>query len=404
MQKMNRRQQLAQLTPEVPERFHQAMCGTLEGIVASEHNPQKGWNLLPATRRAPRLRRALLLALVLALLLATVAIAAYHWQIFEALRPITGAAPRTADALMQADLARTTVNGVDIALQEAGYDGKTLFLQYTYRMNDVLTPLGVFRDGQTEEGLSTAEWQLLTDRGVGWWTDHIWINGQCVDMPNNSGSVASGSATPGEIVQTEYWRLDNVGLQLSGKVQVALPIGERQPASEYVRATHPEKYDEQGRMKQPEQGVVVFTVDTADALSQVRTEHPNLPVRTTDFTAQVSEVCYSPLMTYITLSLTADPAAAAAYRAAHGDGFYSEDGSTMLWAYGDTEVYLDWVNSLALVDGEGKVLIPESIGYNGCGNGWAEFVYPHLESRSGPLYLAPVEDGIAEMVNALTVR
>lgn len=404
MDSINRQQQLAQIMPEVPECFHKAVCDTLHRIIAQEKQEKRGNTASARGIWRSHGRRALVYALLLSLLLGTAAFAAYHWQIFDALGHLLGSAPQTADRVMQSDLAHITVNGVDITVREAGYDGKTLFIQYAYRMNDVDTPLGMYRDGGTGEGIAEQDLQLLQDRNVGWWIDHLWIDGKCVDMPVNSGAVTSGSTIPGEIVQTEYWRLDNLGIKLSGKVEVSLPIGERQPLENYSLRAHPEQYDEDGNLKLPEAGMVSFTVDTADMLDQVRVEHPNVPVKGENVTAQVREVCYSPLMTYITLKLEGDPDAIAAYKAENGEGFYSEDGKTLLWEYGGMDVFGGWVNSLALVDGNGVPLFPGFSGSNGCGNEWAEFVYPYIEKVPEELYLAPMEGEEADMAQAIKVK
>ena len=132
-------------------------------------------------------------------------------------------------------------------------------------MLDVDTPLGLYREefaGYPEdqrEGILEEDSNLLYEHNVGWWIDQLWIDGQCVDMPGNSGGVTTGTPNPGEIVQTEYWRLDNEGATLSGTVEISLPIGERQPLEEYMWAEHPEKYDADGNLRLPEKGIVTFT-------------------------------------------------------------------------------------------------------------------------------------------------
>lgn len=400
MYDMNRQKQLADAMPEVPEVFHNAVCRSLEKIIAEEQQyPQTTYHTSFFKRRT----FAFVLAAVL--LLSTFAYAAYHFQIFDALGILTGNNPKNAALVMQHDLAKTTVNGVDITVREAGYDGKTLFVQYSYRMTDVTETLGTRnQDGTFMDGWVEEDMQLLLDRNVGWWIDQLWIDGKSVDMSVNSGAYTTGSDIPGEIVQTEYWRLDNEDITLSGKVEVSLPIGERQPLSDYSLKDHPEKRNENGDLLLPEKGMVTFTLDTSDMLSQVRYEHPNVPVKGENVTAQVSEVCYSPLLTYITLDLEGDPDAIAAYKAENGEGLYSEDGETFLWEYGGLDVFGAWVSSLMLVDESGQILFPDQSGYNGCGHEWAEFVYPYIENTADTLYLAPIEEGVAVMEQAIKVR
>ncbi|MEG0269524.1 MAG: hypothetical protein RR821_04660 [Clostridia bacterium] len=397
--------QFDQWMPEVPESFHQAMCHTLDSIVASEQSQQAAKHSVTTSQPLKRKRPIWALALLILLLLGTVAFAAYHFNIFDTLSFMTGPAPKGADQLMQSNLANVTINNVEINVQEAGYDGKTLFLRYSYRMKDVQEPLGIIEDGKIVDGIGMESTVLLQEHNVGWWIDQLWLNGQCVDMPGNSGAVTSGSAIPGEIIQTEYWRLDNEDVALSGKVEVSLPIGERQPLEDYRLMTHPEKYNADQTLKLPDKGIVTFTVDTADTLAKVRFEHPNIPVKGENVTAQASEVCYSPLMTYITLKLEGDPSALAAYKAENGAGVYSEDGKTLLYEYGGMDVFGGWIASLTLVDESGAPLFSnQGYGCNGYGNVWAEFTYPCLETIPAQLFLAPMEDGIANMAQAIVVK
>lgn len=76
------------------------------------------------------------------MLLGTVAFAATHWRIFDVLSVFLGSQPPTADSVMQADLHQETLNGVELTIKEAGYDGRTLFLQYSYRIPEATEPFG----------------------------------------------------------------------------------------------------------------------------------------------------------------------------------------------------------------------------------------------------------------------
>ena len=380
--------------PATPLNFKLTMRQTFDDIIAQNPVRESG-----ERKTIMHKRRALVPALVLIVLIATVAVAATQWHIFDTLSFLTGVSPQNADQVMQGNLAKTTVNGVEITIREAGYDGKTLFIQYTYRIKDVDRTLGEGLEG----GIYMEDLQLLDDYNVGWWIDHLWIDGKCVDMPNNSGSVTIGSEVSGEIVQAEYWRLDNEDVHLSGKVEIALPIGERQPLENYQLQKHPEMYGEDGNLLLPEKGMVSFTLDTTNSLSGVRVEHPNVPVKGENVIAQCSEVYYSPLMTYITLQLEGDQDAIEAYKAEYGEGFYGSDGS-LLWQYGGMDVFDRWIGSLALVDGAGTELFPDQSAMNGYGNEWAEFVYPHIETVPEALYLAPMENGAANMEQAIKIK
>ena len=112
-------------TQELPEAFHRAMTQTLDGIVAQERMEQARGER-PA--RALRLtRRTLVLAALIALLVATAAVAAYHWQVFDLIWPFfSSGAPKNAGQVMKSNLHQETVNNVEITVKEGGYDGHPL--------------------------------------------------------------------------------------------------------------------------------------------------------------------------------------------------------------------------------------------------------------------------------------
>ncbi len=415
--------------PETPSCFRNAMTQTLSAIVAQEAQETQMAQEAQTTQtaqeaqttqapraaramRAPRpvhtphhshrpLRRGLLLAAIIVLLLATVAVAAIHWRVFDYIWFYSGA-PRNLDTVMIAkDIHREVVNGVEISIDEAGYDGRTLYLMYSYHFPDVDHPLGAYATGEAEVGVGDEDFALFNQYNVGWWVDHIWFNGKPIDMPTNSGGEYSGSPEPGVLTKTEYWRLDNVGVKLEGEVEIALPIGERQPL--YYIGDRPEMFDENRMMLLRDKGMVTFTIDVGDIADRVEVEHPNIPVKTPLVTARATEVCYTPLLTYITLGMEVDPDAMAAFIAENGEGYYNEEGE-LLWPYGGMDVFDGWIYALTLVDGEGTVLFPDDYGNNGYGNEWAEYVYPSLETVPEELWLAPVWDGVVDMTQAVRVK
>jgi hypothetical protein len=75
-----------------------------------------------------------------------------------------------------------------------------------------------------------------------------------------------------------------------------------------------------------------------------------------------------------------------------------------MWAYGSMDVFAGWVASLELVDGQGKLIFSERYGQNGYSSNTAEFLYPYLENIPDELYLAPVEDGVTDMSQAVRVK
>ena len=381
------RKELAALTPEMSESFHLRVEAFLDEKVREEAQtaatPER--RTLRTGRRIGT--RALVIALIAALLLGTAALAATQWDIFRTLRVILGVQPPTADSVMQSVLHREEVNGVDITIREAGYDGRTLLLQYSYRVPDMAEPL----DDLTP----------VSQRGVGWWVDAFWINGQAMDMAADSGSEYTPGDVPGEIIRTDYWRLDNLDMTLSGQVEIALPIGEMQPP-EYCSAIYDAETDQ---YTLPDRGVVTFRFDAGDILSRVVTLHPDAEAVLSDVTARVTEAAFTPLMTYITLELAVNPASLEAYQAEHGMGYYAEDG-TLIWAYGGVDVFAEWAGSLQLVDSAGQMLFPGYYGGNGVGNTWAEFIYPYMDASALPeeMWLASIRNGAADMNRAVRVK
>ncbi len=410
------KKQLTSVTPDIPEHFHHRMEMTLENIVLQEA-PMKESTKRAICTAGRFSSRAVALAIVLVMMAGAVALAATQWHIFDNLTFLTGKdAPKNVDSLMQANLYQDTVNNVEITVREAGYDGRTLLLQYSYRMLDVDTPYGVtagemfgdrLPEGMTAdmivEGLNGTAEEDLEAHHVGWWIDAIWFNGKQMDMPNNSGSVVSGSTVPGEIIHTEYWRLDNEGFSLNGPIQISLPIGERQALADYSKKNHPEKYDVDGSLKLPEKGLVTFTFDAKDTLAKVTALRPNVEKVLADVTAKVTEAAFTPLMTYITLDLKVNPDVMAAYIQENGAG-HKDDNGQVIFPFGGMDVFGDWVTSLELVDGDGTILFPGHHGQNGYGNEWAEFLYPYIETIPNALYLAPVKDGTADMTQAVQIK
>ena len=389
---------------ETPEAFHRAMTQTLDGIVAQERIEQaRARSERPA--HALRLtRRTLVLAALIALLVATAAVAAYRWQVFDQLWPFfDSGTPKNASQVMQSNLHQETVNNVEITVKEGGYDGRTLYLLYSYRMLDVDVPLSTLDSGNGGiDNVPAEAFEKLEEHGVGWWTDHLWFDGKAIDMPGNSSAAYSVTSAPGEFEVYESWRLDNVDLFLEGEVEISLPIG-RKPQQRPNMRDNPEQFDENGNMKLPEDGVVTFKMNVDASRDQVVTVHPNVETVTPEVTAKVTEAAFSPLLTYITLGLEVNPDAMAAYIAENGDGYYNDEGQ-LLFPYDGLDVFSDYLFSLSLVDGEGKELFPDHYGNNGMGSRWAEYIYPYIENMPDELWLAPVDGGQADMTYAIRVK
>lgn len=384
------------ITPEAPEHFSRHVDHVLEKIVRQEEEQMD-------QTRAKRLGRRTL-ALVLAALLAvgSAALAAGYWGIFDALSHMLGSAPAAQDAQPVKVQHTETINNVEITIREAAYDGRTLFIQYSYRLLGETQPFGITdAEGNLQEGLPYEALQKLDACNIGWWVDHFWVNDQCMDMAANSGAVDTGTLVPGEILRTEYWRLDNLDVSLTGQVTVALPIGEKQPL--VTRLEHPECFDADGNMLKPEKGLVSFTFDCGDMQQKIRTFAPSQQLVTPVVTVKVTEAAFTPLMSYITLSLEGSPEALERYKAVNGEGFCDSEGN-LIFPYTQADVHHSYIASLALVDGSGQQLFPGHLGLNGVGDSWAEFLYPSLAELPEELWLAPVQLGTADLENAIRIK
>ena len=184
------KKQLASVTPDVPEHFHNRVEMTLENIVLQEAQIKESTK--QAVKTAGRFSgRTLAIALALVLVLAAAAFAASQWNLFGALPHLAGESPVNADSVMQKDLHTETVNNVEISIDEVGYDGRTLLIQRSYRMLDVDRVLG------EEDNYE----QMLWDRHVGWWIDAIWINGKETMMPNGSESTVAPGEEPVQVTE-----------------------------------------------------------------------------------------------------------------------------------------------------------------------------------------------------------
>lgn len=361
--------ELQQAAPPMSDEFHRRIETFLTDTAIHEA-------VQPVVRHVRMGSRTLVIALIALLLMGTVALAATQWGIFDKLgfmlgeQPVNGTVPYLEKVLHQ-----ETIGNAEITILEAGYDGRTLLMQYSYRSVD---------DSPAE---------------VYWWTDHFWIDGQCISMAANSGGDRDSTTTPGVTICTDYFRLDNENVELNGVVTIGLPLGEK-PDSDYFRSL----YDENTfSYAQPEQGLVLFTFDTGDVLSHVETIHPNVETVTDIVTAKASEVSFTPLMTYITLELEGNPAALEAYKAEHGEGYYDENG-VLYWSFSSLDVHISYLDSLTLVDGSGTPFFPNHLGNNGMSDHWAEYIYPHIEKLPEHLYLAPMENGTANMSEAIFIR
>lgn len=388
---------LGQITPEVPQGFHQAMESTLSDIVRDEFNSRS-----KVSRRFSG--RTLALALVIVLLLSTVAMALMNWVSME---NIFGTVPKNASKIMKSNLATVTVNNVEITIKEAGYDGMSLYLLYSHRMLDVDHPMGGVDEHSANRYLTQEDWQAYGDYQVGWWVDNIWFDGKPMDMPGGSSGSTSGTEVNGEIIESQLWRLSEEDVYLDGKVEISLPIGERQD----LKTLFASERNEDGTLPLPDDGMVTFTLDTTLEEGDVLKTHPNARAEFDTLTATVSEVVYTPIMAYINVDIDVKDEAIADFIARNGDGYYGDSGE-LFWSYGAADVVDEWgVYSLVMVDGEGNVVLPNmeeeygylygSSGYNGKK---LEYLFPYLDEYPEEMYLVQSHEGVLDLDHKIKVK
>lgn len=377
---------MALANPEMPEHFRQHVQRTLDRL------ERETAGSVPSGRRhgSRLIRRGLAIALSAALLLGTAALAGGSWGLLDELAVQLGmrVSPQ-AEGLMQSDLFKTVINNVEITVREAGYDGRTLLVRYGYRILDDETVYDNSRIAEAEgelyaHGLNRSMYQL-------------WIDGQGIHVPDGWG-VTEGGQVPGEIIYSDYLRLDHEGVRLNGPTQITLPLGERLTEAELH-----ELWNASDRLwRQPDHGVITFTYDAGEIQSRITTLQPGRRLTLPQGTVQTEETCFTPLMTYITLALQADEEAQAAWTAEHGPD--------------DRTIFDGWLSSLALVDGNGQPVFPagtglyayaDEPGHTGryaYGQQWAEFTYPYMKNIPDVLYLAPVKDGKADLAAGILVK
>lgn len=386
MKKFELRHKLEAAVPEASPLFGRALRETLAGLARQEELRGES---APAKPMIPK-RRALVFILAAILLVAAVAAAAtlLARNVFDV---TLGDTPSNAASLTQYNLASERVGDARITVREAAYDGMTLYIVYSIRDMAATQPWG----GEDESGyryLRQEDYEAVEKLGVGWWVDHIWIDGEAVDMPNMSGGEELPGEEPGEALYYMQYRLDQVDLYLEGKnVEIALPIGERQPLDSLVISREPYA------IAKPEKGMVTFHMDCSSR-EQVKTETPNILLEGPRWSAKASQVVYSPIQMYVTLEWAIRPEALEEYIAENGDGYY--ENGVKLWDYDALEICGGDIMNLRLVDGSGKPVFETMKGFYGCGgagNTQAFYTFPYAPEYPDIMYLAPEIEGKIDM-------
>ena len=394
MKKRMIRANLQTYVPNPPELFTNAMRETLSAIAQAEPQPETN-----AVRKHISKRRVLVYIVAAALLVASVAIAAtlLGGSMFD---HTMGTTPENAAAITQTDLAYEKIGDAEIKVLEAAYDGISLFVSYSIRDLNAQSPMGVADDPSGMRLLTQEDMDAIAKLNVGWWVDTIWIDGQPVGMPSMSGGLDVGTETPGEIVYSMLYRLDQENVFLNGDaVEIALPIGQRQTLDSLV--TDPDS----GQTVLPEKGMVRFTLDCSvrDRIAELT---PNLETVTPRWRARVSSAVFTPIQTYITVDWEVDPGVMETYIEQNGEGFKDEKG-VLYWKFDGVDAAGMDIQSLQLVDGNGVPVFETMEGFygnQGVGPKQAWFTFPYSETLPDQLYLAPTEDGTIRMDYAIRIR
>ena len=351
-------------TGEVPERFHQAMLaafGQMEDepfdgteLPISVEAAEKPRRPRHVPRQGGRFRRMMLVMLITLGLLGGLAVATTaNPRLLEVFWGKDFEPSAQASAYIAHDLAEVETSGYRVRVEEAVYDGMTLYVRYSIRDMSCDHLLG-------ETNVDTGRRML------------------------NGGETWAGDEN-GEIVVSEMYRLDQVGVFLSGDVQIDLPIGEKQ---HYDYEMWQSMLKEDGTFRKPDAGLVSFTLNCdAPVTHYADGERVVLPDGTA---AWVESADDTPVKLYVTVRFEISDAQREAFRAENGEGYVFPDGTVM--PFDDVDMVGSWVYGLTLVDADGKPL-RASLGYGegnwGVGSGVADYVFSHEDAYPEQVYLAP---------------
>lgn len=394
---------LAQDTGEVPPRFHQAMLTAFAQMQEDTAEPTLV-KKKHTTRHVPRqgsgrFRRLCVVMLVaLGLLGGLAGAATVNPRLLEVFWGKDFEPNAQAAAYIAQNVAQEDFGDYRVSIQEAVYDGMSLYIRYAIRDMNCDHLLGELDVDTGRRTLQTDEPEDFSQWPVGWWTDNLWIDGQEVAMPGMSSSEMWAGDENGEVVVSEMYRLDQVGLFLSGDVRIALPIGEKQYQ---VGEEWTLDMDENGKVREPEKGIVAFNLNCdAPVRHYAAGEKATMPDGTTVWVETADDTL---MKLYVTVHFALSDAAREAYRAENGEGYVLLD-STVL-PFEDGDMVGAWMSNLTLVDEDGKPLRAH-LGYGeGCwslSNDAVGYVFAHEEAYPAHLYLAPENmDGTVDMTRAI---
>jgi len=393
-------QLLDQAVPAVPEKFHHAMTSALEQITAQESvNPPGKEIRFP---RRPGKRRAALIIFAAVLLMTTIAAAVAGRDVFSALWGENVQMQQDFRSIIQHDVAQAMIGDYRVRVDEAAYDGVSLYIKYSFRdmtADQLLGSVKKSRKGAERRVFTYEDDAAISQWPVSLWRDGFWINGEYISIPAESAGYHEPGDELGEVELYYLFRLDNEGIALTGENQITLPLGRRIAYEDIPR-------DEGGELLPPEHDVLTFTIN-ADGIHGIMRITDGPETAFPDGTAAwVSRADFTPIKLYLDIAFAIPEDVLAAYiQRAGSDGCYDDEGR-LLYPYSGMDVASEWVYNMQLVDASG-VPLEMTYGYadgvQGVGADQAFFVFPYMEEYPRPMYLAPVEDGIADMNRAILV-
>ena len=401
---MNENELIERLEKDVqdaPSIFHNAMLGAFEQIqeqAIRENNITK-----PSYSRFKR--RTTVGILIAALLMVSVALAA-------ALVPNILAVFWGDDVIMskefpsqvQSDIVEITVGDCRVRIEEAVYDGVSLYVTYSVRNMSVDHLMGThFREApEGVRQLVEEDYEEIRSWEVGYWSDRLWINGKDMDMPETA-VIELGGDEPGEYVVSNMYHIGMMGIALDGEARISLPIGKKQVWDYETYQTLPRDAD--GGIREPEEGCVTFYV-SAEELDVERVKDGPVSLWPDGTEVWTTEASFTPIKLYLTLNYHIPDEQVEAYKQAMGsDGFYYE--GKLVHTYSALDVAHDWISSFTLTDAEGNLTDVEFSIYDGCyamKDTICQYIFPYMEEYPSPLYVAPLVDGVPDMTRRVLVR
>lgn len=377
-------------------RIRQVIDENLSSLRITERNVSEIIRLAREGKKVKKVSFAFVLSM--ALVLMTVTALAATLLARDVFTMTMGHAPENAKSLTQYDLGTYQVGDAEIAIREAAYDGMSLYIAYSVRAPKIDHLLGTASDKGEIRSLKDEELAHFDSLGAGFWADTIWIDGIDVGAPTGTVGIQIGGEEPGEAIFYSQYRLDRIGMYLTGEnVEIALPLGEKpKNTSDYYDA-------ENDVYRKPETGVIAFTMDCS-VRDQVITETPCIETKGKYWDAKVTEVVYSPIQMYVTVDWAVHKDVMDKFIAENGEGFIVD--GVKYWDYTAIDA-CDDMGRLVLVDGEGNKVFDAFDGFYGCevyGPTQAHYVFPYRAEYPDTMYLAPEREGIIDMADAIALR